>query len=438
MRLLIANDLDPWIVKKADVRAWAQRMLWFAEPDDVIITMDAPDPGFVAHVARAKGFNPATLVFHVLPVNRFEGKMFDHLALYDHAFIDQVRPEATAATKVIAAWPSPHIASFIRKLGLAEQWDGIQLFAQGGCELLNSMGSFRAFAAAAGVTTSRGTVCRSKEDADAATRELLSSAPAVMVKKAHGGAGAGNHTITLDEKVATAHAGSKFLTTLTDVNEVKAFWNDRWEWASASGAYPVVVEEFQPQARSIYAEYNCTEESVELAAVGELHFEERRLTRETVPETNLDEATLSQLARESRKIAEFYHRLGYRGPLSADTVISPDGDITFTEVNAQYTGSTHLYRILVGELGGEDRCVTQLTSPEHWPITSVDAFLETVKEAGCAYDAHTRRGVLAVTPKIGNEKTGPIILGILHQHPSEVSDALDRIGDAYKRTAKDN
>lgn len=433
MRLLIVNDLDEWIVRKVDIRAWAQRMLWFAEPGDVLVMMSPPDPLFVEYVARMKGFDPATLTIRVLPRNRFGGKLFDHLALYDQDFIDVVAGDAHAADQVIAAWPSPHVAAFVRSLGLADRWPGSGLFAQGGAEFLNSMGSFRAFATAAGAQIADGTVCRSRADAEMATRGLLSRAPAVMIKKSHGGAGAGNHILLTDPDLAVGHAGGKFLTVIGHLDEVADFWKDRWDWASADGAYPVVVEEFQRGARSIYAEYSCQADKVELGAVGELHFTDRRLARETVPVTDLDRDTRERLTSAGRKIADLYHRLGYRGPLSADSVITADGTVTFTEVNAQYTGSTHLYSVLVGQLGAGQCQVTQLTSLEHWPITGLDAFLDTVTAAGCGYDPVSRRGLVAITPKIGEGVTGPLIFGVLHDHIGEVDEAVARLDEAFAR-----
>jgi hypothetical protein len=428
-RLIIANDLDDWIVRKKDVRAWAQRMLWFAEPGDVVVAMAPPDAAFLAHVAGVKGFDPGELTVHVIPAGRFEG-MVDHLALDTDEFAALVRPYAASATEVLAAWPSPHVASFVERLGIADRWPGHALFAQGACEPLNSMGGFRAWAAAAGAPISRGSVCRSKDDAVRASADLLASTRAIVVKKAHGGAGAGNHIVTTSAEVELERAGGKYVTVLDgSAASVASFWDEHWEWASAGGAYPVVVEEFQAGARSIYAEFDCSAEGARLCAIGELSFGHRQLERETVPAQGVAELARERLIAGARRLADYYWALGYRGPLSADAVVSPSDEVVFTEVNAQYTGSTHLYRVL-GALAGDDRVVTQVTTPPFWPIASTEGFLAGVAASGCSFDPVERRGIVAVTPRIGAESLGPLVLAVIHAPEEDVGTTLARLDPA--------
>lgn len=434
-RLIVANDLDDWIVQKKDVRAWAQRMLWFAEAGDIVVTMSAPDPDFVEHVALVKGFDASTLAFRTMPPGRFAG-MFDHLALLDPAFLEGVAADVAKVDEVIAAWPSPHVATFVERLGIAHRWPGHALFAQGACEPLNSMGGFRAWATGARVPISRGTVCRSVDDAVRATTDLLLSCDAVMVKKAHAGAGAGNHIVTRRPDLDLQRAGGKYVSILDDGDQaVAAFWAERWPWASADGAYPVVIEEFQQGARSLYAEFDCGLEGVALGAVGELHFVSRQLVQETVPAQDVTERARDILVTAGRRLAQYYWDLGYRGPLSADAVVGTGDRVVFTEVNAQYTGSTHLYRVLATRLGGPGRVVTQLTSPEFWPITSTRAFLDALDHTGAGFDPQTRRGIVAVTPRIGTEPTGPLVLAIVHAPEDDIGTILAELDPMLSRAS---
>ncbi len=435
MRLLVCNDLDDWIVRKKDIRAWSHRFLWTLQDGDAIVSMSEMDHGHVRYVCALKGIDYDSLHFFPLRSSRFGGLMFDHLALKDEDFIAAVAEDIDNLKSVHALWPSPHINDFVKALGVQHLWDGAEFFGQGACEVINSMGSFRAFAAAAGVPTNEGQVVRSIEDAVAASKILFKTNPSIMVKKAHGGAGAGNHIVTLSDADTFGHAGGLYLSVLDDADAaLKAFWDERWEWASSSGAYPVVVEAFRQDCRSFYAEFFCDDNGVEGGVIGQLIFEDRGLAREVVPTGALDAAAADKLAAGGKKLARYFQSLGYRGPLSADSIVDNTGEVTFTEVNAQYTGSTHLYEgiaRLPKTLPSPPRQVSQLASKEEWRVYSTNTFVKEIESAGLAYDPSTGEGIVAVTPKIGEDgDEAPIIYAVLHQGEAsfrQQNDALARI-----------
>jgi hypothetical protein len=433
MRLIIANDHDDWITKKADIRAWAQRMLWFAEENDIIITMSAPDIEFSQYVATLKGIDLSKIIFKVLPDGRFDRKMFDHLALMDREFIASVARDAVGTTEVLVSWPSPLVAEFVERIGLADRWLGQAVFSQGASELFNSKANFRAFATAAEVPISRGTVCRTKDEAILATCSLLTTSKAIIVKMALRCAGDGNHILTTNPDLAVGHAGSRYYTVVPDTPDaIAAFWKDQWIWASASNMHPVVVEAFQPNGRTIYAEYDCAKGGVHLGGIGELKFSDRRASSDTVPIVDLAPAVRTALLDESLKLATSYWRLGYRGPLSADAIIGTDGQLIFTEVNAQFTGSTHVYRILHEQIVGEGRQVAQMFAPPEWAIESTGFFIAGLKRSGYIYDVSSRRGVIVVTPKIGAGKTGPIVFAVVYERLDELQVILAALQAEFK------
>ncbi len=134
---------------------------------------------------------------------------------------------------------------------------GAAYFAQGGAEIGNNKANFRAIAAAAGVPTVAGEVCRSRTEAVAATCRLLDQAEAVVVQQAHHGAGVGNQILSApDNPLATDHVGARHLHHLASGRaEAAAYWQERWDWASADGRHPVVVAAFAPHAEAIYSEH---------------------------------------------------------------------------------------------------------------------------------------------------------------------------------------
>ena len=286
---------------------------------------------------------------------------------------------------------------------------------------------FRAIAAAAGAPISRGAVCRSKDDAVRASTELLPSTRVIAVKKARGGAGAGSHIVTTSAQVELERAGAGYVTLLDgSAASVAAFWDEHWERASASGACPVVVEEFPAGSRSIYAQFDCSAEAARFGAIGELSFLRRRLERETVPAQGVSESARDELIGGAQRIADYYWARRYRGPLRVEALVGPGGHVLFAGVDTQHPSATDLYRMHCAE-AGDDRVVTQLTTPPSWPIASTEDFLAAVAAAGCSFDPVERRGVVAVTPRMGTEPLGHLVLAVIHAPEEDVATTLARL-----------
>lgn len=66
-------------------------------------------------------------------------------------------------------------------------------------------------------------------------------------------------------------------------------WTQRWEWASTEGRHPVLIEEFQPPAASIYSEHHVTDTSVTAAETGILLYAGRRLSHQIVPLAHVED-----------------------------------------------------------------------------------------------------------------------------------------------------
>jgi hypothetical protein len=405
MRILVGNQIDDAIRMRKDIRSWVQRTLWFAQDEDLIVLPTPPDEAFLRHVASLTGVDPASLTFQVPPAGRFGGRLMDPHSLTDAEFLRNVAKSLGEVTEVFALWPSADVARFAARLGLYDRMPGAAFFEQGAGEIVNSKANFRAFAAACGVPTAPGEVCRAALDAERAMERLLDGTGAVVVKQAHNGAGAGNQIVVRDETLLTSHAGGMFLHHLgPGADAVRHYWKQRWAWASTDGRFPVVVEEFTPGGRTVYAEFHAGETEVELMEVGTLVYVDRQLTREILPYRGIAEQARSRLVGLGRKLAEYYWSLGYRGYLSPDAVLTPDDRLIFTEVNSQVTGSTHLYRGIAHRVADVHRAplrtVLQHRSSPEWAVTDLAGFLAGAKDAGCLYDPATRSGVIPSVPII--------------------------------------
>ncbi|WP_328916127.1 MULTISPECIES: peptide ligase PGM1-related protein [unclassified Streptomyces] len=412
MRILIGNHIDPSIRERGDMRAWTQRLLWFARPGDLIILCCEPDTAFTGYALAHTGVPREELTVLATPAGVWGDRLLDPASLTTPAFVDRVRAAlgpagAGAVSEVFALWPSAAVARLADALGVADRFPGAAFFVQGGGEIGNSKANFRALAAAAGVPVLPGRVCRSRAEAVEATGALLEHSPcgAVVVKQAHNGAGVGNQLLVREPSTAVDHVGARHLHHLAPGPDgIAAYWDQRWPWASGEGRWPVVVEEFAPGADAVCSEHYAADAGTRPTETGRLFYVGRRLSHQVVPLNGVTEQVRAALLDGGARLAEAYRAFGYRGHLSADALVLPDGSVVFTEVNAQVSGSLHIYRPIahgiVDVTAVPARQVCEYHVPPTWAVPDFGTFLAALDELGLAYDPATRTGVIVSMPAI--------------------------------------
>ncbi|MGW7086599.1 preATP grasp domain-containing protein [Streptomyces sp. NPDC054871] len=419
MRILIGNHIDPSIRARSDMRAWTQRLFWFARPGDLLILCCEPDAAFVDYALAHTGVKRGELTVLSAPAGAWGERLLDPTSLTVPAFVEQVRAVlgpagADTVSEVFALWPSAAVARLADALGVADRFPGAAFFEQGGGEIGNNKANFRALAAAAGVPILAGRICRSRTEAIEGTSALLetSASGAVVIKQAHNGAGVGNQLLVRDAEMAVDHVGARHLHHLAPgVDGVAAYWAERWLWASGDGRWPVVIEEFAPGADAVYSEHYAADEGTRATETGRLLYVGRRLSHQVVPLDGVTELTRAALLDGGARLADAYRAFGYRGHLSADALVLPGGGVVFTEVNAQVSGSLHIYQSIahgiVDVTAEPARQVVEYHVPPTWAVPSFDAFLAALDELGLAYDPGTRAGVIVSMPAIPLEAGAP-------------------------------
>ncbi|MFI8951204.1 hypothetical protein ACIGO6_32390 [Streptomyces sp. NPDC053750] len=412
MRILIGNHIDPSIRARGDMRAWTQRLFWFARPGDLLILCCEPDAVFVDYALAHTGVKREELTVLTAPAGAWGNRLLDPASLTVPAFVEQVRaalgPDGGGAvSEVFALWPSAAVARLANALGVASRFPGAAFFEQGGGEIGNNKANFRALAAASGVPILPGRICRSRAEAIEATGALLetSASGAVVVKQAHNGAGVGNQLLVRDQEMAVDHVGARHLHHLAPGPDgITAYWAKRWPWASGEDRWPVVIEEFAPGADAVYSEHYTSDEGTRATETGHLHYVGRRLSHQVVPLNGVTEPVRTALLDGGTRLAEAYRSMGYRGHLSADALVLPGGRVVFTEVNAQVSGSLHIYQSIahgiVEVAAAPARQVVEYHVPPTWAVSSFTAFLAALDELGLTYDPATRMGVIVSMPAI--------------------------------------
>ncbi|WP_339843553.1 hypothetical protein MKY42_17345 [Paenibacillus sp. FSL W7-1088] len=424
MKIIIGNHIEHSILKLSnDDRIFSQRVIWFAEDGDLIILPSKPDMQFLQHVTSLTGVDANSLKFFVTSNNKSNEKHFDPQALYEEQFINSIRKEINNVTQVLPMWPSPAIAHFVEKLSLSDKLQGASFFLQNGVELVNNKAYFRVFATAAGAPIADGRVCHSIEEAELAIRNLLSINDAVMIKQAHNGAGAGNELLIRDKSLGVGHVGAVHMHVLSTANDpIKSYLDSRWNWASANGKRPVIIEEFIPDAKTIYAEFFANDEGVYFTGSGRLGYTNQRLVTEIAPLRGISKEVETKLTTYGESLAKFYQSIGYRGYLSADAVIEKDDNIVFTEVNSRVGGSLHVYDSIANKVvkakEEPERTVVQYHSPLNWTPVAFETFHQFLEDNNLLYDSSKRKGILISLP-ILLEVGGYVSFCIVYENEQE-------------------
>ncbi|MER6567011.1 peptide ligase PGM1-related protein [Streptomyces sp. NPDC001093] len=447
MRILVGNHIDPSIRERGDMRAWTQRLFWFARPGDLLILCCEPEGAFLDYVLGYTGVKHRELTVLVAPAGTWRNTLLDPASLTAPEFVETVRAALDAAggpdgvSEVFALWPSASVSRFAAALGIADRFPGAAFFAQGGGEIGNNKANFRALAAAAGVPILPGRVCRSRAEAADATRELLASSRcgAVVVKQAHNGAGVGNQLLVRDPQLAVDHVGARHLHHLAPgADGITAYWDQRWMWASGDGRWPVVIETFAPGADAVYSEHYAADTGTWPTEMGRLLYVGRRLSHQVVPLDRVSDQVRAALLDGGTRMAEAYRAFGYRGHLSADALVLPDQSMVFTEVNAQVSGSLHIYqqiaRRIVDVAAIPPRQVVEYHVPPTWAVPDFDTFLAALDEAGLAYDPVTRTGVIVSMPAIPLAPGAPVqfVFCIAYDPAIGYDDAFARLAERFQ------
>lgn len=406
-RLLVGNSSNEELTGthgKATAPWWAQRLLWFLRDGDVVVLPRPPDPDFLQYVTALTGVHAPTLRI-VVPAPGHEGT--DRLTA-DRLATPQLREALTDAVAgrridaVVALWPDVSVAALAEALGAAGALPGHAFLAQGGGALVNSKAVFRAVAAGAGVPVPEGAVCAGPASAEAAITGLLDRGHPVIVKQEYLSGGDGNEI--LSPVAGITPVGAPWAVVLADRPVVRAYLAQRWDWLTRDGQQRVVVERYHPDSMAVFAEFQLTDGGIAYAGHGEM-ISAPVANGQVMPAVGLKPDHLAEIVDGGRRLCGPLHALGYRGPVSADAIVTGDGEVLFSEYNARITGSAHVYDVVGRQLVGADYADRRVIRERlGLPIPSFAAAADALRAGGLAFDHATGTGVVLLTPR--EERSG--------------------------------
>lgn len=425
MKILVGNDIDESLWHRGETRAWSQRALWFAAEHDLVILPCDVDELFVTHVDAVTGRRSSPRILRA-PAGRYGDRVLDPRALMQPAFVQAVRNlTADKQIQYVPLYPSAQLLPFYKAVSGEQAHRGSDFLKLGGANLANSKAYFHLLARTVAAPAPRAVVAYSKDEAIACTRDLLDTVGAVVVKRAHAGAGAGNELLSFGAE-DTSHLGVPARRTIEGPTNVQPYFDERWEWASNTGRYPVVIEEFVQASGSGYVEFGIEEAGPSMAGYGTLKYRRSRISQETVGRLPDGIADAASLFVDSGRLAEALFRFGYRGSACFDFLVTNEGGYAFTECNARTTTGSHLYGLARGT--NKDSLI-QHSADSDWRWISTADILSTIQDLDLLYDRATGRGVLLTIPAAPD----PRFSGFLY---ASVGVPTDSLGALYDRLAR--
>lgn len=374
-----------------------QRMLWFARDGDVVVLPFLSTDGYVDYVTSLTGTHPESLTLLAPPADSWGTDLLTVERLGDERFRSQLgdvlarRP----VDEIVACVSNASVAELAVSLGIEGALPGHRFSAQGGAALANSKAVFRAVAAGAGVPTAPGAVVRREEQAEAVIAAFLARGHSVIVKQELAGGGAGNEILSPIDGIEPA--GARKIVVLRDASEIRRYLAERWPWLTLRGSHLVVIERYFTGATPLYAEFLVTDEGCELRGTGEMLMDPV-VVGEVVPPPSLTPAAHGELVEGGRRLCEAFRAIGFRGNMSADAILTSDGELCFNEANGRLTGGTHLHLAIRDRILGDDyRARRVLLERTGWKASSFPAALERLTAAGLAYQPTTRTGIIVTT-----------------------------------------
>ncbi|MFD8416223.1 peptide ligase PGM1-related protein [Streptomyces sp. NPDC059650] len=397
LRLLIGNDWSEELEEPVGTGWAVQRLLWFARDGDVLVLPVPPEEEFLSYVTSLTGTRRDSIQVVVPPPGRTGTGALTADRLTDPALIAELR-EKTAGRpvdEVFALWPDAAVAAAADALGCPGALQGHAFLTQSGGLLGSSKAVFRALAAGVGAPLPDGAVCADPRRAEEHIVRLLDGGSPVILKQDFGSGSDGNEILSRTGDVELR--GARGIRRLADRPAVSAYLAERWDWLTAGGRDRVVVERYHPGSRAYFAEFWISDAGIRLGGHGEMQYCPLP-NAQVMPAPDLTGGQLDSLVDGGHRISAGLRAVGYRGILSADAVVTPQGEVLFTEYNGRATGSTHIYEIVgkrvVGPGFGTDRILLERVWPKHWEVPSFSAALTRLRESGHAYDPDTRRGAI--------------------------------------------
>lgn len=411
-----ANELTDHFLQKAATSA--KRMVWMTRPGDKIVTPTSLSTPFLEYVARVRG--DLTLVDATSPVTSVPGRP---LPLNVRMVADgSLLAEELAACALDGSVEQvhPYIADTVSMAFACRVGAKSVSFCPGDSTArpvvtahLNEKTEFRQFARLLGVPIAAGVTVSDEPQLIESVSSLLRETGSVIVKMGRFSSGEGN--LIVNSPGSSNVLGAATSVSISDVHDGAIMQALRSAQIKVSKQSPVVVEAYYTNELCFGLHYIVENRGPTLRGAAE------QINGPTVCGQFWGANILAEVPHDvrawSRRLADYAHVIGYRGPLSVDIVKGRSIGYIATEVNGRHGGFSTV-RSLIESIGlVQDVEDGNRVALIHHGLTINGSFQEAVvrlSEDRLHYDAKARRGAVIMTE--GYLDQGPYDIVIVGQN----------------------
>jgi hypothetical protein len=388
---------------RSRVARQAYRTLWCVRAGDVVILPVPPEVRFLEYLCGITAVDPASVRVVVPPPGRSGTDLLYEDRMTDNGFIRELT-EIVAREGVDEVLPyhfDRATARLLLSVGLGDRAPGLGFIAQGGGETVNSKAVFRAIAAGADVPTAEGTTVRALREAEKVIWDLLSCHGSLILKQDLEVAGLGNEIISMRDDMRPV--GARRVEHVKDREELCGYLRDRWDWLTRQGAARVVVERYYPDSVPLYVEMSILDHEDRLDGYGEMRMDPI-LNGHIVPGYRSHDDAFAELTTSSHRLCRVLRTMGYRGPLSVDAIVTPDGRLLVSEINCRQGGPTHIHELGRKIFGPGYLTDAVLSEDRKKRLPPLGEFVTELDREGIHYDPARKEGVVVTLDDVGPGK----------------------------------
>ncbi len=361
----------------------AHRLLWLADPGDVLVMPVAISEQMIHYAAQ---FVPVEGVTQVVASTEEEPIcLLTETTLRRPDLIERIAQSIRSPGQLISYFPDAGATRLAQRFGLP------CVTSSPGIVALNKKSEFRAFAKDHGVPIAPGAVCRTEQELIAAITALLDHSGEVIVKQDLAGGGEGNVVVTrFGER--REHTGTARSMAVAGNGDVRETAQQLFERFTGSGNELIVVEAYLKNESVVCAELTG---SAQVLTWGMMRMEP--VFRGFELPYAFDHA--ADFLEHSKVLAR--NCRGYDGRLNIDAFTAPGHGLFFSEVNVRLGGCTHI-DVLARRLVGPDYLQTRTIHSRN-KVRSTLSFPELIARLP-SYDRITNTGVIVLVEDL--ERSG--------------------------------
>lgn len=425
------HDLTSTQHQYAAMSAW--RSAWFADNADIIVSPVPIDQDFLNYIGQTLNFDADSVL--IFTPNRAEGDPFPltDKRLLAQQTVSYLQKHVTCPDQwtVMPCYHTRGVAQLSSVLGIKEGV-GQRFAAEFGSDLLNRKSHFRQLATGAELPLARGTIVNSPTSLANAIRNNLVETGTVIVKKDNGAAGEGNITITRGPVAPLP--GSR--ETRGAKEDIEAMASSLWSELTDRWNQTIVVEVYYKAIQRFYLEFVIDRHgTAQFLSTGTI-----RLRPESEPDAkalvwagldipaDLPAHSLSDAISISCRFVTLAARLGYRGPLNIDAILTERSNLLFNEVNARWGGGSVLHNIAERLLGSHYANEYIVSSLRNINAPSLQEVLEVLRTRKLHFNATSAEGVIVLaSDQIATNTMECLIIGSSREHVREMETTLFRL-----------